>query len=199
HCRVIDATGSVLAAPRQRCVEHDHYIELLRGGTYIWCPATVLYRRRVFDFVHGFDPALVPVEDYDLYLRITKNFPVHCHGQVIAEYRQHSSNTSRDLGRMQKAALAAHSAQWEFAKANNRYREAYANGQRFWREQYPLQHMIRRVREIVRDCVPPDAIVAVAGGRTELLRLDGQHTLHFPPISLRSAGDLFAQGPTGCL
>jgi GT2 family glycosyltransferase len=200
HCRVIDTTGSVLDAPRQRCIEHDHYVELLRGGTYIWCPASVLYRRRVFEFAHGFDPAMVPVEDYDLYLRITKNFPVHCHERVIAEYRQHSSNTSRDLARMQKAALAAHSAQWEFAKANNRYREAYSAGERFWREQYPLQHMTKRIREIVRDCLSPDAIVAVAtGGSTELLRLDGRQTLHFPPLSLRSAGDLFAQGATGCL
>src|SRR6266581_8021645 len=96
HCRVIDTTGSVLAAPRQRCVERDHYIELLGGGTYIWCPASVLYRRCVFNFVHGFDPAMVPVEDYDLYLRITKDFPVHCHAQVIAEYRQHGANTSRN-------------------------------------------------------------------------------------------------------
>ena len=200
HCRVIDTSGSVLAAPRQRCVERDHYIELLGGGTYIWCPASVLYRRRVFDFVHGFDPAMVPVEDYDLYLRITKDFPVHCHAQVIAEYRQHGANTSRNLAVMQKAALAAHCAQWDYAKANKRYREAYAAGERFWREQYPLQHMIRRIREIVRDCLAADAIVAVAtDGRTELLRLDGRQALHFPPAGFRGEGDLFAQGPTGCL
>ena len=199
HCRVIDTSGSILAAPRQRCVQRDHYIELLRGGTYIWCPASVLYRRRVFDFVRGFDSAVEPVEDYDLYLRITKDFPVHCHAQVIAEYRQHSSNTSRDLARMQKAALAAHSTQWGFAKANKRTREAYAAGERFWREQYPLQHMIRRIREIVRDYLAVNAIVAVASGdRTELLRLDNRQALPFPPPSF-TGGDLFAQGPTGHL
>jgi glycosyltransferase involved in cell wall biosynthesis len=199
HCRVIDTTGSVLAAPRQRCVPRDHYIELLRGGTYIWCPASVLYRRRVFDFVHGFDPAVVPVEDYDLYLRITKDFPVHCHAQVIAEYRQHSSNTSRDLARMQKAALAAHSAQWDFAKANREYRQAHKIGERFWREQYPLQHMSRRIREIVTERLPADAIVAIASGdHTELLRLDNRQALPFPPPSF-TGGALFAQGATGHL
>ena len=199
HCRVIDTSGSILAAPRQRCVQHDHYVELLRGGTYIWCPASVLYRRRVFDFVHGFDPAMVPVEDYDLYLHITKDFPVHCHGQVIVEYRQHSSNTSRNLAVMQKAALAAHCAQSDFARVNKRYREAYVAGERFWREQYPLQHMTRRIREIVRERLPADGIVAIASGdHTELLRLDNRQALPFPPPSF-TGGDLFAQGATGRL
>src|SRR6266849_10400417 len=60
HCRVINATGVILPSPRQLRVEGEHYLTLLRGGTYIWCPATVLYQRRVFDFVHGFDPELNP-------------------------------------------------------------------------------------------------------------------------------------------
>jgi glycosyltransferase involved in cell wall biosynthesis len=200
RCHIIAADGSVLSMPRQRCVEGDHYGELLRRGSYIWCPATVLYRRRVFDFVHGFDPALVPVEDYDLYLRVTKIFAVHCHGQIVAEYRQHSSNTSRDLAVMQKAALAAHEAQWNNVKANKRLLQAYRAGRHFWQEGYPLQHMIRRIREIVRERLPPDAIVAVAtGGHSELLRLDGRQAWHFPLATITGAGDLFAQGADGSI
>ena len=196
RCRVIAADGSILSVPRQRCVERDHYLELLRAGSYIWCPASVLYRRRVFDFVHGFDPALVPVEDYDLYLRITKDFAVHCHGELIAEYRQHGANTSRNLAVMQKAALAAHEAQWNTAKANKRLRQAYGAGRHFWEEQYPLHQMIRRIREIARERLPSDAIVAVAtGGDSELLRLDGRQAWHFPAVT--TTGDLFAQGAEG--
>src|ERR1051325_5231932 len=72
-------------------------------------------------------------------------------------------------------------------------------GERFWREQYPLQHMIRRIREIVRDYLAVNAIVAVASGdRTELLRLDNRQALPFPPPRF-TGGDLFAQGPTGHL
>src|SRR6266581_585645 len=162
HCRVIDSANAVLASPRQRHIQHDHYLKLVRGGCYIWCPAIVLYQRQVFDFVHGFDPAVMPVEDYDLYLRITKDFPVYSHNQVIAEYRQHRSNTSRDVTVMEHAALAAHKAQWDFAKANSQYREAYYTGQVFWQNDYPLQRMVSRIREIVREQLPSEAIVAVA-------------------------------------
>jgi glycosyltransferase involved in cell wall biosynthesis len=200
HCRVIDSNGAILPSPRQRWVEREHYLQLLRGGSYIWCPAVALFQRKVFDFVHGFDPAVMPVEDYDLYLRITKDFPVYSHSQVIAEYRQHRSNTSRDVTVMEHAALAAHEAQRDFIKANSRYREAYDAGSRFWQNEYPFQKMVSRIREIVREQLPPDAIVAVAtGGHSELLRLDGRRASHFPQTDESNAGELFAQGAEGSM
>ena len=199
HCRVIDSNGAILPSPRQRHVKHEHYLRLLRGGSYIWCPAVALFQRKVFDFVHGFDSALMPVEDYDLYLRITKDFPVHSHNQVIAEYRQHRSNTSRDVSAMERAALAAHEAQWDFVKANSQYREAYYAGQAFWQNDYPLQRMVSRIREIVRQQLPSDAIVAVAtSGNSELLRLDGRQAWHFPQMEEGGGtGQLFARGAKG--
>jgi glycosyltransferase involved in cell wall biosynthesis len=200
HCRIIDGNGVILPSPRQLQVERDHYLQLLRGGTYIWCPAVALFQRKVFDFAHGFDPAMVPVEDYDLYLRVTRDFPVHCHAQVIAEYRQHSSNTSRDVATMANAALVAHRAQWDFAKANSRYRQAYEIGRWFWQNDYPFQQMITRIREIVRERLPADAVVAVASsGKSELLRLDGRRAWHFPQIETPGAGDLFAEAAEGSL
>ena len=198
HCRVIDSDGTILPSPRQHHVEREHYLKLLRGGCYIWCPATVLYQRHIFDFVHGFEPAVIPVEDYELYLRITRDFPVHCHSEVIAEYRQHSSNTSRDVPTMNRAALAAHDAQWDFVKANSRYREAYDAGTQFWQNDYPFQQMVTRIREIVREQIPPDAAIAVAtGGNEELLRLDGRIAWHFPETEQGRRGDLFAQAAEG--
>jgi glycosyltransferase involved in cell wall biosynthesis len=198
HCRVIDAAGAILPSPRQLRVEREHYLTLLRGGTYIWCPATVLYQRQVFDFVHGFDPELNPAADYELYLRITRDFPVYSHGHVIAEYRQHSSNMSRDASKMERAALAAHDAQWNFAKANSRYKEAYAAGTRFWQNDYPFQKMVDRIREVVRERLPADAIVAVAtGGSSDLLRLDGRRAWHFPEAEHSIKGELFAQAAEG--
>jgi glycosyltransferase involved in cell wall biosynthesis len=198
HCRVIDSNGLILPSPRQLHVEREHYLQLLRGGSYIWCPAVAFFQRKVFDFVHGFDPALVAGEDYDLYLRVTKDFPVYSHSHVTAEYRQHRSNTSRDVTVMESAALAAHEAQWHFVKANSHYREAYDAGTRFWQNDYPLQQMVSRVREVVRKELPPDAIAAVAtGGNSELLRLDGRRAWHFPRAEQSSAGELFAQGAEG--
>jgi hypothetical protein len=198
HCHTIDSSGAILPSPKQLRVDHEHYLQLLRGGNYIWCPATVLYQRHIFDFVHGFNPAVIPVEDYELYLRITRNFPVHCHSEVIAEYRQHSSNTSRDVATMNRAALATHSAQWAFVKANSSYREAYDAGTQFWQNDYPVQQMVARIREIVREELPLEATIAVAtGGNEELLRLDGRIAWHFPETEQGSRGDLFAQGAEG--
>jgi hypothetical protein len=158
----------------------------------------VLYQRRVFDLVHGFDPKLNPAADYDLYLRITRDFPVYSHGHVIAEYRQHSSNMSRDTSKMERAALAAHDAQWNFVKANSHFREAYDAGRRFWRNDYPFQKMVSRIREIACEQLPPDAIVAVAtGGNSDLLRLDGRRAWHFPEAEQSSKGELFAQAAEG--
>ena len=200
HCRVIDLNGVVVAAPRQRHVGREHYVELLRRGSFIWCPALVLFRRRVFDFAQGFDPALVPVEDYDLYLRITKDFPVYCHDEVVAEYRQYELNSSRDATVMQRVALAAHRAQLHFARGNGRYRKAYESGRHFWQEIYPVQEMVKRIREIVRREVPPNAIVAVASdGKDDLLRLDGRQAWHFPRLPHAGVGDLFAEGASGSL
>ncbi len=198
HCRVIDSNGAILPAPRQRRVEHEHYLQLLRGGTYIWCPASVFYLRRIFDFVHGFDRELSPVADQDLYLRITRDFPVYCHNQVVAEYRRHGSNMSRDVSKMECAALAVHDAQWHFVKANTRYRETYDAGRLFWQNDYPFNQMVSRIRDIVRGQLPPDAAIAVAtAGKTELLRLDGRRTWHFPQADKDSKGELFAHAAEG--
>ena len=59
----------------ERHIEKDHYVELLRGN-YITCPATVMYRRSVFDHLGGFDTTVNPASDYDLYLRIAQKFPI---------------------------------------------------------------------------------------------------------------------------
>jgi len=200
HCRVIDSNGAILSSPRQLQVEHEHYLKLLRGGSYIWCPATVFYQRRIFDFVRGFDTALKRLEDYELYLRITKDFPVYSHKQVVAEYRRHGSNMSRDVSAQIHTALAAHSAQWNFVKADTRYRETYDAGRLFWHNDYPFQQMVSRIREMVRERLPADAIISVAtGGHSELLRLDGRHAWHFPQNEQGSKGGLFAQGAEGSM
>jgi hypothetical protein len=68
-------------------------------------PATALYRREVFEHATGFDSSLRACEDYDLNLRITRRFPVHCHEHVVAEYRKHGSNMTRNLPLMLASAL----------------------------------------------------------------------------------------------
>jgi hypothetical protein len=35
-------------------------------------------------------------EDYELYLRIARVRPICCHAVIVAEYRMHETNTSRN-------------------------------------------------------------------------------------------------------
>ena len=45
----------------------------------------------MFDRIGLFNQTLGGGEDYDLYLRIVREFPIICHPTVIAEYRSHES------------------------------------------------------------------------------------------------------------
>ncbi len=115
--------------------EREHYLALLRRD-YIGVPATVMYRRTVFDSVNGFDASFTPCEDIDLYLRITRDFPIHCHDEIVAEYRLHGASMSSSSALMLKASVAALRSQWKYVKGNKQYKEAYKIGIRNWQEYY---------------------------------------------------------------
>lgn len=85
---------------------HDNFYLALLEANYIGMHASVLYRRFVLD-EFGFDPTLKAGEDYDLFLKITRKYPVYNHPKPIAGYRFHNENTSRNLPKMLKNVLAA--------------------------------------------------------------------------------------------
>jgi glycosyltransferase involved in cell wall biosynthesis len=66
----------------------------------------VLYRRAAIEAANGFAEELRACEDYDLYLRLSEAHPVACCPEVLADYRQHDSNMSRDQAFMLRAVLA---------------------------------------------------------------------------------------------
>ncbi len=131
-CNVIAGDGSLLRTQKP-WVESDHYLALLRHND-IWCPATVMYRRGIFDSAGGFNTSLKSSEDYDFYFRIVRNFKVHCHNRVIAEYRRHGMNMSGNHARMLHATLAVYRTQRDYVKGNRQYEEAYKKGIRHWQD-----------------------------------------------------------------
>lgn len=133
--RLIAADGNPLPSPAPVGAPEDYYQEMLRTNC-IGMHATVMYRRTVFAAVGGFDTALDACEDYDLYLRVTRRFSVHCHAGVVAEYRQHNSNMSSDAGLMLKTSLRVLGSQWRYLKGNAQDRSAYRAGVRYWQEYY---------------------------------------------------------------
>ena len=93
--RDIGDDGRVIAALRQPLVSQDHYLRLLED-CFIWSGSSIVYRRSALEAVGGFDKSLRAADDYELYLRLARRFPVFCHEEVVTEYRRHGTNTTRD-------------------------------------------------------------------------------------------------------
>jgi glycosyltransferase involved in cell wall biosynthesis len=150
HARFIDAEGTPLPTEQRACVERDHYIALLHEN-YIWTPGTVMFRRSALEEAGCFNPSLTMKgsEDYDLYMRLARNWPVHCHDRQVVEYRQHGSSLSRNSATMLKATLTVHSAQWPFVKGNKEYEAAYREGQNFYKRYYG-EWLVEKIRGHVR-------------------------------------------------
>jgi hypothetical protein len=93
-----------LPTPVRQRVESDHYASLIRR-CWIAMPATVMFRRDRLFQVGAFDARRRYAEDYDVYLKLARRFPVVDHHAEVAEYRQHAGTQSRDAARMLIATL----------------------------------------------------------------------------------------------
>lgn len=68
---------------------------------------SICVRRRVYEVVGGFNPALRCVEDWEMWVRIAARFPVYHVREPLAIYRMHdASNTGRNLRDAQEVAYA---------------------------------------------------------------------------------------------
>ena len=107
----------------------NHYQRLL-DGNYIGMIATVLFHRWVFDeFL--FDETLRACEDYDLYLKVARKYPVFHHTEKIAAYNIHSTNMSANYKMMLKAVLHVLHTQERALKSKDEI-EAYNIGRQKW-------------------------------------------------------------------
>lgn len=113
----------------------DYYGTLLRFN-FIGPPIAVMIRRNVLLQVGGFRRGIESVEDYDLYLRIARTYPIHCHHTVIAEYRRHGTQASRNWATMLHLGMTALRDQRAAVLGNPRYEEAYLAGIRQRRQLY---------------------------------------------------------------
>jgi hypothetical protein len=145
HHRYINKDGSLRNAYPPEGVNEDHYPALLEWN-YIGMHATVLYRRSVLEAAGGFDRRLRACEDYDLYLRMARQFPIHSHHEIVAEYRWHDSNMTRDSARMLRSALIALGRQWEYVQKRPDYLHACKRGVLFWRN-YFARSLFERLAE----------------------------------------------------
>lgn len=129
--QTIQADGSLLTQTQEERIETANY-QLILSGRSLSPPASVMFRRTVFEAIGGFDPTFDPAEDYEFYLRVARAFPIYCHNQVIAEYRRHENNLSGNIAKILEATIKAIDAQWKFIKGNRDDEVAYTSGKQHW-------------------------------------------------------------------
>ena len=158
-------------SPELRLVS-DHYTAMLRRN-HISMPAAVLYRRAILEETGGFDPRLNALEDYELYLRVTRAHPVAGHDQVVAQYRRHPAAMSRNRLNMLRLALFVLHEQRPYLARHPGAFEAYQEGLTFWKSHYSKQ-LIRdvpghlaagRLRRASSSCLWPLALAVGAEPR----------------------------------
>ena len=111
------------------------YKELLQRNV-IGNPGSVLYRRWVFTEIGGFDEANNPAADYDLYLRVARQFPILCHHQPVVKYRRHGANMSNNSRLMLASTVTVLKKQLRHVEGNQELLAAYDMGLQHWRRYY---------------------------------------------------------------
>ncbi|MFC7671415.1 methyltransferase domain-containing protein [Hymenobacter humi] len=110
------------------------YETLLSSGNYISMISAVLFARWVFSELL-FDTSLANCEDYDLYLTITRQYPIVQHEHQLAAYRIHPAAMSAAIPRMLSGALIVLHRQKKKLRSP-RELASFRQGEDFWTRYY---------------------------------------------------------------
>lgn len=132
HRREIAADGTPLSTNPFVPIDKDPYCQLILNCS-VYPPSLAMFRREVFESFTGFDPLIVGTEDYELYLRITKSFPIFGYEEIITEYRRHNASMTSNNARMLKSCLAVLREQRLKVQGDKELQEAYRAGIKNWR------------------------------------------------------------------
>jgi len=119
------------------------YKDLLQRNV-IGNPGSVLYHRKVFTEIGVFDESNSSSADYDLYLRVARQFPIFCHHQLVVQYRKHGTNMSNDAGLMLASTVAVLKKQLRHVQGNQELRVAYDHGLQYYIHYYG-ERLIRQI------------------------------------------------------
>ncbi len=81
----------------------DAFIGLLHDN-FIGMHGTVLYDVAKLRGIGGFDKSLRSCEDYDVYLKLARDYPITCYPEIGADYRRHGASMSASAARMSRIA-----------------------------------------------------------------------------------------------
>jgi glycosyltransferase involved in cell wall biosynthesis len=150
--RHIDAVGGVASGAICHDIGPDPHITFLRGNQ-IGMHGTVMYDRgRLLD-AGGFDISLRRCEDYDIYLRMSRNHLVANHRHIVAEYRKHWANMSSNSLEMLRSVQRVLS-RYRPRERSGPAAVAWRQGEAYWRRYYFGEILrfisVRRVVDAVR-------------------------------------------------
>lgn len=152
HHVPITADGTLIPFDRRPCPEKDHYFHLLQG-CHIRTPGTAMFRRDVLISVGGFrvgTRALEATGDWEIYLRISRQFPILCHHRDVLEYRIHGDGMSSKASLMLQGALLTLKSQKQYVREDRRLGEAYDVGWKNAQEFYG-EMVVNNVRRSLRN------------------------------------------------
>lgn len=135
---MVSADGEPMRTTAEPRMAANHYRELLRRN-YIGVPAAVMFRRDALERAGGFNPAVGPTAEYELYLHIARHHPIHDHAQVVAHHRARNTAPQTDGSRRLRETLAVLREQRRFLEGDGASLEAYEEGWRRWQEVYGAQ------------------------------------------------------------
>jgi hypothetical protein len=113
-------------------IERADFLTLLAGSGLV-PPASAMFRRAAFEEVGVFDTRLAIAEDHDLYLRVAQALPIHCHNQVVVQYRTHGANASSQSAALTLGGvLSAMEKHLPSVRGDPAREAAYEVGRRHW-------------------------------------------------------------------
>jgi glycosyltransferase involved in cell wall biosynthesis len=116
----------------QPAVRERQYEQMMEDN-WAGFPARAIYRRSLFEHVHGFDTEIDGTADFELNLAVAREFPIASHETMVAEHREHASNMSDDAAKMLRETLVAMRRQRPHVKGDPERRRAYRQGIRNWK------------------------------------------------------------------
>ena len=146
HRRIAE-DGTPLPTPRRPRVDTDHYVSLVRR-CWIVRPATVMYRRARLQQMGGFNVRRRFADDYEVYLRLARCYPVVDHYVEVAEHRQQAGTQGRHAEPMLLETLRVLAQHRPGPEATAAHRAAYrARDNAVWYYDRLLEAMLADARD----------------------------------------------------
>lgn len=174
----IDGSGTPIHTGEHRDIQR-HRLEPNRRGTRlldagedttflsltvegrIWPPATALVRPRTAVAAGCFDEEMVPQEDWEFYLRLSRFGPVVFVDRQVAWYRRHADNATNNAAtRAIRAQAQLRAKTWRSRQTTPEQRSALERAVRAKAKWESIRHL-RQGREALRSFRPAVALAAL--------------------------------------